>query len=138
MNSRQHQFTSTQRWNLTRWILAVLTVVMVLSNLQQVSAQTRGLIEQFSADESSLRFKYRNPSAPATLTRMAEFYSLWKTRAFQTDFATLNVDGKIDTILLRNYAESIRTHTMATKVIDKSNLKSNRTKMRVIICLHSL
>lgn len=105
MNSRQHQFTSTQRWNLTRWILAVLTVVMVLSNLQQVSAQTRGLIEQFSADESSLRFKYRNPSAPATLTRMAEFYSLWKTRAFQTDFATLNVDGKIDTILLRNYAE---------------------------------
>ncbi|MEC9094768.1 MAG: DUF885 family protein [Planctomycetota bacterium] len=63
----------------------------------------RDMIEQFTADQDSLKFKYQNPNSTVTHKRMTEFYSHWKNRLSQLDFDSLDTDGKIDFTLLTNY-----------------------------------
>ena len=87
-------------WRLTCGLLVCMLSIPALP----VSGQIRELIEQFAADEESLRFKYRNQTSPTTMKRMVDFYSLWKTRANQIDFEGLTQDQKIDAVLLKNYA----------------------------------
>lgn len=87
--------------------------------MDKALGQTRELIEQFSADEESLRFKYRIKTSPTTIQRMIDFYSLWKTRASQINFENLTTDQRIDAILLHNYATKKEGEFQAKLASDK-------------------
>lgn len=86
-------------------------------------AQPRKLIEQYSADEASLKFKYRNPTSTTTLNRLAEFYSVWKTRAARHSFEGLGIDERIDVLLLREQTQQkydrIQRELARVEVVDR-------------------
>lgn len=86
-----------------------------LGGCRTVSAQTQALVQQFAADESSLKFKYRNPNSTVANKRMHDFYSVWTTRLSLVDFEKLSSDAQIDTILLRNYV-SQKSDQLAIKM----------------------
>ena len=91
-------------------VLAILLTGNFWFSVAPATGQTRELIEQFSADESSLRFKYRNQTDHKALKRFVDFYSLWRTRASQIDFDGLTKDQKIDAVLLKNYAVQLESN----------------------------
>jgi uncharacterized protein (DUF885 family) len=65
-------------------------------------AVLRSMIENFSADRSSLEKKYEFTLAPNYPRRMAEFYRAWAADLQRLPFAQLSQDAKIDYLLLRN------------------------------------
>ena len=95
--------TAVMRFTVFLWTLGVMHLLSVVGS--HALGQTRELVEQFSADENSLKFKYRIPLSQSTEDRFKEFYSLWRTRISQVEFDSLDQDGKIDLILLKNHIE---------------------------------
>lgn len=90
---------------LSVFLSAIAATLLLFVTSPQVLGQARELVEQFTADENSLKFKYRVPLSQATEDRFKEFYDLWRTRISQVDFDRLDQDGKIDLILLKNHIE---------------------------------
>jgi uncharacterized protein (DUF885 family) len=65
--------------------------------------QARDWVEQFSADEKSLKFKYRIHLSPLREARLTEFYAKWIKKLSEVDFNSLDRDQKVDTVLLNNH-----------------------------------
>ena len=64
--------------------------------------QARDWVEQFSADEKSLKFKYRIHLSPLREARLTEFYAKWIKKLSEVYFNSLDRDQKVDTVLLNN------------------------------------
>ena len=65
----------------------------------------RDMIEQFVADRQSLDRKYGFSLSPVTQTRMAQFYRMAQNDLANVDFASLDRDGQVDYLLLKNRLE---------------------------------
>ena len=65
----------------------------------------RSLIQQFSADRDSLEKKYEFKLAPNYGSRMGQFYRAWTADLAKIDFSHLDLDSKIDFLLLRDRVE---------------------------------
>lgn len=60
------------------------------------------LIEHFAADRESLQKKYEFQLAPNYGSRMAQFYRAWLADLEGLDFSALDLDSRIDYLLLRD------------------------------------
>lgn len=63
------------------------------------------LVEHFAADRDSLERKYEFQLAPNYGSRMAQFYRVWRADLAKIDFSKLDLDSKIDYLLLRDRVE---------------------------------
>lgn len=68
----------------------------------RTESRLRGLIEHFVADRDSLEKKYEFQLAPNYGTRMAQFYRAWLGDLTRIDFDALDLDDRIDWLLLRD------------------------------------
>jgi Bacterial protein of unknown function (DUF885) len=61
------------------------------------------VVEEFSADQTSLNRRYDASQSPDQRRRMRDFYSAWRTRLAEIDFDHLKQEGRVDYVLLDNY-----------------------------------
>jgi uncharacterized protein (DUF885 family) len=75
-----------------------LTTVM-----STTTSELASVVSRYAADASSLGRRYDTPDAPSQQTRLRAFYSSWRTRLTELDFARLSQEGKVDYVLLDNH-----------------------------------
>lgn len=79
-------------------------VLAFVPNVHQLFGQTRELVEQYSADENSVKFKYKVPLSSVTENRFTQFYAQWNERLDAIPWGdSLTIDQRIDLILLKNH-----------------------------------
>ena len=66
-------------------------------------SELANVVEQFVADQSSLRRRYDAPQSPDQRRRMRDFYAAWRTRLGEIDFDRLKREGRVDYVLLDSY-----------------------------------
>jgi len=67
------------------------------------------IVDRFDADRDALARRYDAFDSPAQRTRMRAFYTDWKARLGELDFAKLGQEGRVDYVLLDHYL----THELA-------------------------
>lgn len=61
------------------------------------------LIERYTTDRRLLHTVYSDPLSPTTRDRLAKFNTEWKSRLTEVNFASLDQEGKVDYLLLKNF-----------------------------------
>jgi uncharacterized protein (DUF885 family) len=69
----------------------------------QPASELAGVVQRFSADQNSLNRRYDAFDSPAQRTRMRAFYTDWRARLGDVDFAGLGQEGRLDYVLLDNH-----------------------------------
>jgi len=82
------------------------------------ASEMAAIVARFDADQDALARRYDAFDSPAQRTRMRAFYSDWKARLGDLDFAKLGQEGRVDYVLLDHEL----THELA--------LLDRRDKMR--------
>ncbi|HAN97325.1 MAG TPA: DUF885 domain-containing protein [Planctomycetaceae bacterium] len=72
---------------------------------RRAAVDMRDLIERFTADRSSVAYRYRVPMSQVAAERRERFREQWLKRLERIDFDRLSRDGQIDWLLLRNLIE---------------------------------
>jgi uncharacterized protein (DUF885 family) len=62
-------------------------------------------VDRFATDQGSLNRRYDASDSPDQRRRMREFYVGWRARLRELDFDKLGQEGKVDYVLLDNYAK---------------------------------
>jgi uncharacterized protein (DUF885 family) len=73
------------------------------------TSELANVVERFSADLSSVSRRYDANDSPDQRRRMRQFYDAWKARLHEVNFDKLSQEGRIDYVLLDNFA----THQLA-------------------------
>jgi hypothetical protein len=73
------------------------------------ASEMASVVVRFDADHDALAQRYDAFDSPAQRTRMRAFYTDWKTRLGEIDFAKLGQEGRIDYVLLNDHL----THELA-------------------------
>jgi hypothetical protein len=84
---------------------ATLTTVPRLTALPNATSELVNVVDRFAADENALNRRYDANGSPAQRKRMREFYTDWRQRLRESDFDRLSQEGKVDYVLLDNYAQ---------------------------------
>jgi uncharacterized protein (DUF885 family) len=82
---------------------ALASVPKLAPIVSRATSELANVVEQFMADQGSLRGRYDASQSPDQRRRMREFYSAWRTRLGEVDFDRLKQEGRIDYVLLDNY-----------------------------------
>ncbi len=61
------------------------------------------VVDEFTADQTSLTRRYDATDSPDQRKRMREFYNGWRTRLKEISFDKLGQEGRVDYVLLDNY-----------------------------------
>jgi hypothetical protein len=85
----------------------------------QKGSELAEVVENFTADQTSLNRRYDAAQSPDQRRRLTQFYGGWRTRLKEIDFDKLSQEGRVDYVLLDNYI----THQQA--------LLDRQEKMRV-------
>lgn len=62
----------------------------------------RVAVDRYLLDKAAIERRYEVPYSPTRDARLRAFYQGWQRRITELDFSTLNPEGKIDYLLLRN------------------------------------
>jgi hypothetical protein len=73
------------------------------------ASELAAVVNRFDADHDALASRYDAFDSPAQRTRMRAFYTEWKTRLGELNFAKLSQEGRVDYVLLDHYL----THELA-------------------------
>ena len=68
---------------------------------RRAAVDMRDLIERFTADRSSVAYRYRVPMSQVAAERRERFREQWLKRLERIDFDRLSRDGQIDWLLLK-------------------------------------
>ncbi len=63
----------------------------------------QALIEHYSTDRDLLATVYKDPLSPTTRARFQSFNAEWSRQLASVDFASLDQEGKVDYLLLKNH-----------------------------------
>jgi uncharacterized protein (DUF885 family) len=68
----------------------------------KTESDLRVAVERYLLDQSAIERRYAVPYSPARQARLRALYEGWTRRLAETDLDTLNPEGRIDYVLLRN------------------------------------
>jgi hypothetical protein len=68
----------------------------------RTESDLRGAVNRYVLDKAAIERRYDVPFSPSRHARLRTFFSGWQKRIAEADFASLNAEGKIDYVLLRN------------------------------------
>jgi uncharacterized protein (DUF885 family) len=79
------------------------SIPRLTSRIGETHSELAEVVDQFTADQSSLTRRYDAVDSPAQRRRMREFHSGWRTRLKEINFDKLGQEGRVDYVLLDNY-----------------------------------
>jgi Bacterial protein of unknown function (DUF885) len=79
------------------------SIPRLTSLVAKPASELAGVVERFSADQSSLSRRYDAAGSPEQRRRMREHYTGWRARLREIDFDKVGQEGKVDYVLLDNY-----------------------------------
>jgi len=85
--------------------LASVPELDALVDFEKDASDFRGVVLRYREDRSALLRRYDMAGSLATVERMQVFYRTWMDALERTDYESLNREGKIDYVLLRNRLE---------------------------------
>lgn len=77
----------------------------VLVDFARQESTLRTAVQRYFQDSAALQRRYPVPYSPARITRLRKLAEGWRQRLGELDFASLNTEGRIDYIALRNRIE---------------------------------
>ena len=94
---------------------SIASVPSLATLVRRPASELADVVERFTADLTSLNRRYDAAFSPAQRQRMREFYDAWRARLRELDFDKLTQEGRVDYVLLDNYAQ----HQLA--LLDRQN-----------------
>ena len=94
---------------------SIASVPSLATLVRRPASELADVVERFAADLTSLNRRYDSAYSPAQRQRMREFYDAWRARLRELDFDKLTQEGRVDYVLLDNYAQ----HQLA--LLDRQN-----------------
>src|SRR5262249_15748301 len=67
------------------------------------ASELAAVVARFDADRDALARRYDADDSPAQRTRMRAFYTGWRARLGELDFAKLGQEGRVDYVLLDHH-----------------------------------
>ncbi|MEO7083943.1 MAG: DUF885 family protein [Gemmatimonadaceae bacterium] len=81
-----------------------MTTIPVLGpRVGEARSELAPVVEEFTADQTSITRRYDAAGSPAQRRRMREFYTGWRKRLRDINFDKLGQEGRADYVLLDNY-----------------------------------